>query len=170
MKRRVIPGRFSAEMEDDFVVFFIGMRVNKILALHKWVPVARAMPPMIRELYQHPELGFISAEILFNTRGATTLQYWKSYEQLEAYARGGFHLEAWKRFNKSIGTDGSVGIFHETYKVTKGQYESIYTNMPPFGLGVAGTLSPSVGRRETATRRLGGMNEPALETPPNPEV
>ncbi|MNJ58779.1 hypothetical protein D3C77_544320 [compost metagenome] len=64
----------------------------------------------------------------------TLLQYWRSYEQLEKYARGGMHLESWKHFNKSVGTDGTVGIYHETYRVQPGMYECIYGNMPKFGL------------------------------------
>jgi len=58
-----------------------------------------------------------------------------------AYAKDGEaeHLPAWQSFNKSIGSDGSVGIWHETYAVAPGTYENIYVNMPLFGLGLAGT-------------------------------
>jgi len=55
-------GRMTALMPADFVVFLIGMRINKPLQIHKWLPVARAMPRMIRELYRRPELGFMHAE------------------------------------------------------------------------------------------------------------
>jgi hypothetical protein len=44
-----------------------------------------------------------------------------------------------------VGTDGSVGIWHETYKVAAGDYENIYVNMPLFGLGKAGTVQPARG-------------------------
>ncbi len=30
----VLPGRFTASIKDDFVVFVIGMRVNKLWKLH----------------------------------------------------------------------------------------------------------------------------------------
>ncbi len=40
----VIPGRFAARMEEPFAVFIIGMRINKLWAVHKWLPVAKAMP------------------------------------------------------------------------------------------------------------------------------
>jgi hypothetical protein len=165
---KVIPGRYSAQMEDSFVVFVIGMRINRIFALHKWIPVVKAMGPMIKELYQNPELGFMSTEFFWNWRGITLLQYWRSYEQLEKYARGGIHLKAWKHFNKSIGTDGTVGIYHETYMIQPGQYECIYGNMPKFGLAKAGRHIPAVGRMETSKRRMGGENDPAVPTPTNP--
>ncbi len=35
---RVIASRMSAEMEGEFVVFLIGMRINKPWKLHKWIP------------------------------------------------------------------------------------------------------------------------------------
>ena len=50
----VMPGRFTAEVEPPFVVFLIGMRVNRILAVHKWLPVAMAMTPMLQTLFTHP--------------------------------------------------------------------------------------------------------------------
>ena len=32
---------------------------------------------------------------------------------------------------KKVGTNGGVGVWHETYIIDKGQYENIYANMPP---------------------------------------
>lgn len=48
-------------------------------------------------------------------RGAALVQYWRSFEQLERFARDPSlnHLEPWKRFNRAVGADGSVGIWHE---------------------------------------------------------
>ena len=55
----VFPGRHVADLEGDFVVFLIGMRVNRPWKLHKWLPVARAMRPMVRELEADPNSGFL---------------------------------------------------------------------------------------------------------------
>ena len=60
-----------------------------------------------------------------------------------------------------MGTDGSVGIWHETYAVSQGGYETVYANMPPFGLGRAGTLQAATGRRESAGGRLGRQHDDA---------
>lgn len=166
---KVIPGRFTAEMDDAFVVFIIGMRINRLWAVHKWLPVFKSMPPMIRELYENREIGFLDGTYHFSPRGATLIQYWKSFEDLEHYARhGAKHLAAWRDFNRNIGTDGTVGIYHETYIVQKGQHEALYNNMPVFGLAKAGRHVPATGRKETASRRLGRDNEPAVPSPPNP--
>jgi hypothetical protein len=34
-------GRYSAEIEGDFVVFLIGMRLNRPWKVHHWWPVSR---------------------------------------------------------------------------------------------------------------------------------
>lgn len=167
---KVIPGRYAAQIEGDFVVFIIGMRINKLWAVHKWFPVSRAMGPMLKELYMHRELGFRGAEFLFGGRSIHLIQYWDSYEQLEAYARGGQHLAAWRNFNRRVGTDGTVGIYHEAYKVRAGEFECIYGNMPKFGLAKVAEHVPAVGRMETSRRRMGGENEPAVPTPTNPNL
>lgn len=65
------------------------------------------------------------------------------------------HLPAWKAFNQSVGTDGTVGIWHETFAVNAGAHESVYVNMPAFGLGRAGSLEPATGRKHSAADRLG---------------
>ena len=147
--------RLTATLEGEFVVFLIGLRINKPLRVHKWYPVAAAMPRMIRELQRQPELGFIHAESWFS-RSIVMIQYWRSMAQLLAYAknREAEHLPAWQAFNKAIGTDGSVGIWHETYQVAPGTYENVYVNMPAFGLGQAGSLQPASGGRQSAKGRL----------------
>lgn len=147
--------RLTASLDGDFVVFLIGMRINRPLKVHKWLPVARAMPRMVKELYRQPELGFLHAEMWFS-RTIILVQYWRSMEQLLAYARNreAAHLPAWQAFNTSVGTDGSVGIWHETYMASPGTYENVYANMPAFGLGKAGTLSSASGGKQSASGRL----------------
>ncbi len=149
------PQRLTAKLDGEFVVFLIGLRVNQPLKFYKWLPVFMAMPKMLTELYRQPALGFLHAESWF---GRTTImvQYWRSMDQLLAYTkmRDAAHLPAWRAFNKAVGTDGSVGIWHETYAVKPGGYENIYINMPPFGLGRAGSVQPASGARESAAGRL----------------
>ena len=147
--------RVTASLDGEFVVFLIGLRINKPLQIHKWWPVTRAMPRMLDELARQPELGFIHAEMWF-ARTTIMVQYWRSMEQLLVYAKNktAAHLPAWQAFNKAVGTDGSVGIWHETYAASPGSYENVYVNMPPFGLGKAGSLRPASGGRQSAAGRL----------------
>ena len=46
----VSPERVCAQIDGDFVVFIIGMRINKIWKVHKWLPVFFGMPRMLKEL------------------------------------------------------------------------------------------------------------------------
>lgn len=151
----ILRERLTARVDGEFVVFLIGMRVNSPLHVHKWLPVATAMPRMLRELYRNPNLGFLHAEMWF-ARTTIMVQYWRSMNQLLAYAkdRDAQHLPAWRAFNTAVGTNGAVGIWHETYAVAPGAYENVYVNMPPFGLGKAGSLEPATGNRQSAAERL----------------
>jgi len=151
----IIKERMTARMEKGFVVFLIGMRVNSFWKINNWLPVAMSMPRMLKELAANPDSGYLGAEQWF---GKTTImvQYWESFEKLEAYARdrNGQHFPAWAAFNKNIKRSGDVGIWHETYKVEPGNYEVIYHNMPRFGLGKAGKLVPINSRTHAAKKRL----------------
>ena len=162
----IFSGRYTAQSGEPFVVFLIGMRINRVFALRKWMRTAAAMPRMIAELKRQPELGFLHAEFLLYWRGVAVLQYWRSFEQLHAYAhaKNANHLPAWTEFNRRIGGDGTVGIWHETYTVAPGQYEVVYANMPRFGLGRAMKHVQVVGRLDGARSRLAGA-EGGLSAP-----
>jgi hypothetical protein len=153
----IVPERVTAQVEGDFVVFLIGMRINAWWKVHKWLPVFLAMPRMLRELEADPERGLLGSRTWLGLRAPLVVQYWDSFEALEAYARDseGEHLPAWKEFNRRVGEGGDVGIWHETYLVREGEYEAVYNNMPPTGLGEVGETAPASGRSETAGGRLG---------------
>jgi Monooxygenase af470-like len=152
----IFPGRFSAQLDGDFVVFLIGMRVNKPWKVRSWFPVFRAMPQMLRELERHPEAGLLHVSSGLIGASPVVVQYWRSFEQLERYARDADaeHFPAWKWFNQAVRGSGDVGIWHETYRVQAGDYEAIYGNMPRIGLARAGRHLP-LGSTSTAARRLG---------------
>jgi hypothetical protein len=158
--------RQTGRLEGEFVVFLIGMRVNRWWKIHKWLRVALAMPGMQRELAHNPELGFLGAEQWF---GRTTIMvsYWRSMDHLMRYAtsKTGKHLPAWRSFNKAVGTNGDVGIWHETYRSRAGDYENVYVNMPSFGLARAGTASEANGAHARAAGRLGLASSGGAESP-----
>lgn len=152
----IVPGRMTAQIDGDFAVFLIGMRVNHVLRPDRWVPVARAMPRMLAELFRQPGLGFLHGETMMAWRMVLMFQYWRSFDHLHAYAhaRDRAHLPAWSAFNRMARGNHSVGIFHETFLVRAGQYEAVYVDMPAFGLGRFGTLSPAIGRLQHARDRI----------------
>ena len=151
------PGRFTDSHDGALVVFIIGMRINAFHKVGKWLPVARAMGPMLAELSQNPESGFLGAEqMLRGLRTVLTVQYWRDFDSLEAYARDRSqnHWPAWTAFNKAVGNDGTVGIFHETYCVPAGAHETISVNMEPFGLARFTGRRAATGNRAEARARM----------------
>lgn len=128
-------GRYTVLPEENVTVFLIGLRINKLIAIHKWIPVLLAMSPMLKELSQNKALGCSSFEMFFKYKGVNIIQYWDTNEQLLEYSKMPKHLKAWKKFGKLMKNNDAVGFYHETYNVEKGNYENIYINMPEFGLG-----------------------------------
>jgi hypothetical protein len=107
---------------------------------------------MLQELSADPDSGLLGYEM--STFGGLIVQYWRSYEHLERFANDhGSHTAAWRTYWKRVGRDTGTGIWHETYLVRAGDHEAIYANMPPFGLGKAGTLVP-MAEGTTARQRL----------------
>jgi hypothetical protein len=150
-------GRHVARMDGDFVVFLIGMRINKPWKLREWLFVFRAMPKMIKELEADRDSGFLGATQGLWATGPSLVQYWRSFEHLERYARNpdAEHLPAWREFNRRVRGSGDVGIWHETYRVRAGEYETIYGDTPRVGLGAVGELVPIGSTSATAAQRIG---------------
>jgi len=136
-------GRWTAEIEGDFVVFIIGARINRpwqLVRIFQDLGGRRGMNHMLQYLTEHPEKGLLGYE----TMGIVNVQYWRSFEHLEAFARDQDdpHLAAWRTYWKRVGKDDRAGIWHETFLVRDGEYEAVYGNMPPKGLGKATKLVP----------------------------
>ncbi|HEY1323893.1 MAG TPA: DUF4188 domain-containing protein [Streptosporangiaceae bacterium] len=145
--------RMTAEIDGDFVVFLIGARFNKLHMLRTMMDLGgrRGMQHMLNYLVAHPEKGLLGYEMGLKL----IVQYWRSFDHLEAFAKDADdpHLEVWRRYWQRVGTSDRTGIWHETYLVRAGEYEAIYGNMPPFGLGKASRLVP-LSESSTARRRI----------------
>ncbi len=160
----ILDRRITASIDGDFVVFLIGMRINTPWKVHKWLPAALAMPRMLKELDAAPkEMGCLG----YSNVGMTTLvQYWRSFDHLERYARARdkAHRPAWVEFNRRMkDSRGDVGIWHETYRVRAGEYETIYSGIPLFDLGKAAASAAVAPGTESARERLG--KERAIDHP-----
>jgi hypothetical protein len=145
------------------------MRINHWWRPWKWLPVFLAMPKMIVELMKDPSRGLLGRPRTFLAgRTLLVLQYWASFEQLERYSRDADaqHLPAWRAFNRRIRDNGAVGIYHETYRIAAGDAETVYGNMPVFGLAGAVGSVPARQAGESAARRMG--TRPDDEPPVQP--
>jgi hypothetical protein len=149
-----INRRIAASIEGDFVVFIIGARFNRWWKLPKYLWFLSTMPKMLAEVARNSDSGFLGYERFGLT---ANVQYWRSLDQLIAYSRSRDHTHYpyWVKFNKAVGSNGDVGIWHETFLVRAGEYECIYNNMPLRGLAKAANHVDALGRATTATGRLG---------------
>ncbi|KGN41647.1 DUF4188 domain-containing protein [Knoellia aerolata] len=159
--------RTTHTFDGDLVVFHIGMTFRKPHRPDLWMPVFTAMPKMLAELERNKvaaargeaeDLGFLGARQYLGARGPLVVQWWRSTEQLYAYASATdhAHLPAWRAFNQAVRKGpGAVGIWHETYAVRAGGVETIYGGAEGIGLGgVVGTV-PVERRGRSASERLG---------------
>jgi hypothetical protein len=146
-------GRWTAQIEGDFVVFLIGARPSKLRLARSVIDLGgrRGMKYMLDHLVANPDKGLLGYEMGLKT----IVQYWRSFDHLEAFAKNTDdpHLEVWRKYWKRVGKSPRTGIWHETFLVRAGEYESIYGNMPPHGLGKATELIP-LAADKTARGRL----------------
>ncbi|WP_406092106.1 DUF4188 domain-containing protein [Streptomyces sp. NBC_01013] len=157
MFAKPIPGRMTAAAEGDVVVLLIGMRINHFRGVHHWLPVLLAMPRLLRELSREKSRGLLGYHLLTGSpRTYYVVQYWESKEKLYEYAVAPdmLHRKAWAMINrKEKKSRQHVGLWHETYVVPEGGYESIYADMPAYGLAAAtGSLPVEERGRRGADR------------------
>ena len=162
MANQINQGRWTAEIEGDFVVFLIGARFSK---LQFWRSIGdlggtkRGMKQMLDYLVAHPDKGMLGYEFGLKT----IVQYWRSFEQLEAFAKDKDdpHLQVWREYWKRVGKSTRTGIWHETFLVRAGEYEAVYGNMPTDGLATASRLGPVSEGRSARERLKGGASTKA---------
>ena len=140
----VKAGRYTANYPDDFVVLFIGFRINHLWRVNEWVPIIRAAFTMTKEaraLPDEPLLHSFTTILGSDPRTMFFIQYWRSFDALMSWPNRADlkHKPAQRAFYKRTAYNGHVGVWHETYKVEAGQFETIYANMPRMGLAAAGT-------------------------------
>jgi len=136
----VKQGRWTVEVEGDFVVFLIGARLNTWHVVRSLIDLGgrRGMKHMLDYLVERPEKGLLAYEMGL----PTIVQYWRSFEHLEAFAKDKDdpHIDVWRQYWRRVGKSARTGIWHETFLVRAGEYEAIYGNVPARGLGKAGDL------------------------------
>lgn len=166
MFAKPLSGHMTAAAEGDVVVLLIGMRINHFWAVHHWVPVVLAMPRMLRELARDGSRGLLGHHLLSGSpRTYYVVQYWESKEKLYAYAAAPdmFHRKMWGIINRKERAGKArrhVGLWHESYVVPEGSYESIYFDMPPYGLAAATGVLPVEARGRRAADRFAHRRRP----------
>ncbi len=151
----VIPSKFSVAFPDengkygskpadsDIVVFLIGTRNNHPLGM--FAPgvqdFMKLFPSMVGDLDKtRDEFGFLGMTNYMNSSDRTTgseimeVCYFRTVEGLHNFAHSPYHRAAWDWWNKNWKQHPHLSIFHETYHVPKGNWESIYINSHVSGI------------------------------------
>ena len=145
----VLMKKFSAQMpdsngsygskaaRDDVVVFLIGTRCNHPLGAFApgFKDLGDYFQGMQKSLEEHAEeYGFLGATSWLNSNQRSSKSelmnvcYFRSVEGLHAFAHSKHHREGWNWWNKNVKQFPHISIYHETYHVPAGHYESIYVN------------------------------------------
>ena len=149
----VIPKKFSVVFPDeegrfgnqpsnqDVVVFLIGTRINHPLGLFAPGVTQLKFPEMVKDLEEHSEeYGFLGITNWINSSDRTTnselmmVCYFRNNEGLQKFAHAPFHRDNWDWWNKNVKKHPHISIYHETYHVPKGHWESIHVNSHISGL------------------------------------
>jgi hypothetical protein len=152
--------RVLADLADypDLIVIYLGMRVNSprgFPTLMKFSP-----PVMQKALTPNPD-GLLLHENLFYSLlppHAGFRQYWRDFDSLERWARSGVHKQWWQNF---LADPKGTGFWHETYARNR-EIESMYVNMPAFGLGKFAPTVQARGSMFSARQRVGIPGESEL--------
>lgn len=148
--------------DDELVVFLLGMTVRKPWRLDQLGFATYAMARMQAELIKNrnadASIGYLGGYNAMALHGPTVVQYWRSFDDLEHYARADDrrHRPAWLKMYRLAHDAKSVGmgLWHETYSVPAGAHETIYGNMRPIGLAKAVGAQPMERRGRTSRERL----------------
>lgn len=68
------------------------------------------------------------------------ISYWRDLESVHAFAHGTLHREAWDFWNRTVQQHAFLGIHHEVYSADAHQWENVYANFQPTGLGATSYL------------------------------
>jgi heme-degrading monooxygenase HmoA len=95
--------------------------------------------------------GFLHQEVYQTEQSGTLLQYWRSYEDLDRWARKLPHMRWWRWLLENAGDD--LSFYHEIYQVKKA--EAIFEKgCRPVGAAMFTTTSPvSAGQGQSRQRQ-----------------
>ncbi|RYP72180.1 hypothetical protein DL770_008010 [Monosporascus sp. CRB-9-2] len=183
----VVRGRSSAQLPDretgvhgsdpaadSIVVFHVGVSFNHPLG--PLAPGGKELGEQFNGVFEALERDPERYGVLGVTqwRGAagdaknTLLQvvYFRNVEGLHRFAHDAVHRAAWDFAARLGRMHGHFGFFHETFRVPRGDYETVYLDMPPTLLGNVRVPcpDPAVGGPSRLVSTLVSADHPNLKT------
>jgi heme-degrading monooxygenase HmoA len=145
----------------DVVVFMIGTRYNHPYGL--FAPHVKQIGDYFTEMIENLEklpddYGFLGASTYANTISSSKNElmivcYFRNVEGLHAFAHSDYHMPAWNYWNQKVKEMPHITIFHETYRVPAGNWESIHVNSKISGLNATVFKVPEEGTGKEVYRR-----------------
>src|SRR4051812_32563869 len=124
---------------DELCLIRLGIQARGLRALVYSARLARAIDRSAAEAIA-AGAGLLHSERFAIGRGHFgVLQYWRSFESLEAWSHRPPHSEWWRGVVERMRTRGDVGVYHETFLVPRDAIEAIYLECTPTGLATFGT-------------------------------
>jgi Domain of unknown function (DUF4188) len=152
------PARVTADMSQypDLVVIYFGMRVKSLQGLRTLYGFG---PKVQASVNGRPDGLLLHEYLLFSLipPHAGMRQYWRDFDSLERWARSLPHKDWWQNY---LNDRGGTGFWHETY--LRDGMESVFIDMPPYGLAKFAPVEPARGTMFSARRRLGQREESKL--------
>jgi hypothetical protein len=179
----VVHGRSSAQFptsdgtygptpaNKSLVVFNLGVQFNHPLGIFApdVKPITKFITAMLADIRsRRDELGLISVSDwkAMDRNSNATLNfsfYFRDVESVHKFAHEELHKEAWKFYETA--KPYHIGVFHETFCVPAGQYETIYDHCRPvfLGKGLVSKESKEEGI-DGRSRLLVSADTPALKS------
>ena len=149
--------RTTARLPDsvtELCLVRVGIQVRRLSgAWYAW-KVSRAVAAEAKEAVEAAAGLLLSERFVIGPGHFGVLQYWRGFEEMEAWTRRAPHSEWWRGAVERMRAKGDFGIYHETYLVPRDRVESIYLNCRPAGLAVFGTAGEPVGAETNGRGRL----------------
>jgi Domain of unknown function (DUF4188) len=163
-------GRWMARRDEPFAVFVFGMRLNRLRGLPRFAWGLRVLRRILRDLDAHPGRGFLAGQVYWAGRTLVAVQYWESFDALDAWARDHRlpHRKPWQRYLREALGDEAMGLWHETYLASPGNWEGVYVNMPAWGLAAGVDAVEMQATRGSARERLRERRKRATRAPEAP--
>ncbi|KAL0259824.1 hypothetical protein SLS55_005564 [Diplodia seriata] len=128
----------------DLVVFHIGARNNHPLGM--FAPGGKELGDffdgLVKDCEKRAEEYGILGVTSYMTAGETatnsetmTVMFFENVEGLHKFAHDPLHREAWNWWNKNLDKLKHISIWHEVFRCPAGNWEGIYVNSHPRGLG-----------------------------------
>ena len=159
------PDRTTVDLSKypDLVVIYLGQRVNSLRGLKTLLSFGAKIN---KSVDAQPDGLLLHENVLYSLipPHSGMRQYWRDFDSLERWARSLPHKAWWQEFLRD---SGGTGFWHEAY-FRGGQVESVYIDMPAFGLSKFAPLKPARGSLFSARRRL-GLREGSEPPPGVPE-